>query len=245
MRDPAHPSIPVRYVRVLPKSPEDTTGARNAYLARDLEKPVRVAHLYLMKMNRLGAESHSTVYRAPLSLRLDPDSQERSRVSIAVKASGNQCGAHAMLQEEARIYTAFPRRLMEESEGIVDENAMDAGNVEEGCSDAPEPPTLTAEPAGERLLKFIPMVVGLTHSEEVIDGSSHLPPVVPKFFGHYSALDLVYRETYFRYHEDCYRDSRCTVKWHTRLLLMEECGEPIDVDDMELEQWCVHLTPVV
>lgn len=245
MCDPVHPSIPVRYVRVLPKSPDDTTGARNAYLARDSEKPVRVAHLYLRNMNRLGTGSHSTVYRAPLELRLDPDSQERSRVSVAVKAAGSQCGSHAMLQEEARIYSTFPRRLMEESDCIVDKNAMDAGNVEEGHSDAPQPPTSTAEPAGERRPVSIPMVAGLTHSEEVTDGLSHLPPVVPKFFGHYSPLDLVYGETYFRYHEECYRDSRCTVKWHTRLLLMEECGQPIDVDEMELEQRCVHLTRAV
>lgn len=245
MCDPAHPSIPVRYVRVLPKSPDDTTGARNAYLARDPDKPVRIAHLYLRKMNRLGTGSHSTVYRAPLELRLDPDSQERSRVSVAVKAAGNQCGAHAMLQEEARIYTAFPRRLMEESDGIVDESAVDASDVEDECSDALQPPTATAEPAGERRPASVSMVMRLTHYKEATDGLCRLPPIVPKFFGHYSPLDLVYGGTYFRYHEDCYRDSRCTVKWHTRLLLMEECGEPIDVDEMNLEQWCVHLARAV
>ncbi|OJT06815.1 hypothetical protein TRAPUB_2332 [Trametes pubescens] len=198
--DPAHPSIPVHYARVFPTSPDNITGRRTPYSARDPNKPVLVAHLYLRNTNRLGAGSHSTVYRAPLELRLDPASQERSRVSVVVKTARNECGAHEMLQREAQMYNVFPRRFMEESDGDIDEHAMVSAHADDGAhSDAPEPPAAAAEPVGKRQHAPIFTMVGLTLSEEGAGGSKRLPPIVPKFFGHYVLLERDYGNTMFRY----------------------------------------------
>ncbi|KAI0634603.1 hypothetical protein C8Q77DRAFT_1157398 [Trametes polyzona] len=115
LSDASTPSHPVRYVRVYPKSSTDVASAANAYDGRRPGAPVHTAHLYLRRANRLGEGNHSHVYRAPLSLRLDPDSEEASRVSVAVKVASGLCDAHAMLRTEAQLYNAFPRRMMEDT----------------------------------------------------------------------------------------------------------------------------------
>ncbi|KAI9060033.1 hypothetical protein FKP32DRAFT_1578650, partial [Trametes sanguinea] len=73
------------------------------------------AHLYLSTCNVLGTGGHSTVYRAPLELRLNPDSPVRSRVRVAAKLADTECGAHGMLRQEARMYDAFPKAFMEDT----------------------------------------------------------------------------------------------------------------------------------
>ncbi|KAI0672151.1 hypothetical protein C8Q78DRAFT_729494 [Trametes maxima] len=108
------PSSPVRYVRLYPKSSRDLPDAANAYVGRNPSDSACIAHLYLKERNRLGRGHHSIVYRAPLELRLDPHSPHSRRVSVAVKAAGQTCGAHRMLNQEADIYNAFPRHLMED-----------------------------------------------------------------------------------------------------------------------------------
>ncbi|KAI0649760.1 hypothetical protein C8Q79DRAFT_1006101 [Trametes meyenii] len=107
------PSV-VRYVRLYPKSSRDHPDATNAYVSRDPSAPVRIAHLYLKGRNGMGWGHHSVVYRAPLELCLNPNSTQSSRVSVAVKVADDACGAHCMLRNEADIYNAFPRHLMED-----------------------------------------------------------------------------------------------------------------------------------
>ncbi|KAI8989009.1 hypothetical protein BD414DRAFT_485695 [Trametes punicea] len=102
---PRQRDTPMRYVRIYP-----TPGP----VDRPSQNPV--AHLYLdPNKNSLGKGNHSTVVRAPMVLRLDPDSRARSRVSVAVKLADNECGAHAMLRQEAKLYNSFPRHLMEDT----------------------------------------------------------------------------------------------------------------------------------
>ncbi|CDO70058.1 hypothetical protein BN946_scf184601.g11 [Trametes cinnabarina] len=127
---------PVRYVRIFPKPSSTATDA-------DVSTPDggRVAHLYLHRDNRLGVGNHSTVFRAPLELRLDPSSRARSRVSVAVKLADRECGAHGMLWQEARMYNAFPKDFMEDTVRVVDvpreNNSTGASESEE--VGAPEP----------------------------------------------------------------------------------------------------------
>ncbi len=111
-----HPHLPIRYVRILPKTPRE-----NAFHGRDANAHVRVAHLYLKHSNTLGTGHHGAVYRAPLRLRLDADSQEERTVSVAVKTAHNECGAHYMLNNEARMYAALPRSFMEDRRVLPEE----------------------------------------------------------------------------------------------------------------------------
>ncbi|KAI0715992.1 hypothetical protein C8T65DRAFT_572489, partial [Cerioporus squamosus] len=62
-----------------------------------------------------------------------------------------------------------------------------------------------------------------------------LPPIVPKFYGYYLPVDddgnLVCRT-----HIKCKEDGTCDVDWPTRLLLVEECGVPVDPWDFAYDQ---------
>ncbi|KAI0767604.1 hypothetical protein C8Q74DRAFT_967035 [Fomes fomentarius] len=108
------PHLPIHYVRILPKTPRESAAAQNAFHGRDPNAHARVAHLYLKHSNTLGTGHHGSVYRAPFRLRLDADSQEERTVSVAVKTAHNECGAHYMLNNEARMYAALPRSFMED-----------------------------------------------------------------------------------------------------------------------------------
>ncbi|KAI0351698.1 hypothetical protein OH77DRAFT_846935 [Trametes cingulata] len=112
--DNGAPRAPVRYVRIWPKSSRDDPKASDAFAGRVPGAPVHSAHLYLRGLAQLGRGNHGRVYRAPLALRLDPDSDETSRVSVAVKVPSGDCEAHWMLRHEAELYNSFPRRMMED-----------------------------------------------------------------------------------------------------------------------------------
>ncbi|PIL28827.1 hypothetical protein GSI_08872 [Ganoderma sinense ZZ0214-1] len=127
--------LPLRYVRIFPNSkgrheplPDyflplvPDLKPTNQYfmppppasLNRSPADEVRVAHLYLKAHNRLSQGHHSSVFAAPLRLRLDPGSQEESTVRIAAKTAPGSCGTHKMLHLEAGVYDAFPRYLMDD-----------------------------------------------------------------------------------------------------------------------------------
>ncbi|KAL7284757.1 hypothetical protein ACG7TL_002064 [Trametes sanguinea] len=137
---------PVTYVRIFPKP-------------TDLDKPVdaaknggRVAHLYLNNSNHLGTGSHSTVYRAPMELRLDPSSPARSRVSVAVKLADPECDAHGMLWQEARMYNAFPKDFMEDTVRTVEvpkDNGPTENSEEVQIPHTPTSQSGNISPAGE------------------------------------------------------------------------------------------------
>ncbi|TFK94117.1 hypothetical protein K466DRAFT_446326, partial [Polyporus arcularius HHB13444] len=154
-----------------------------------------VAHLYLAEGNRLGEGHHSTVFRAPFSVRLEGASDTTSRVTVAVKTTSAECGAHYMLHQEAAMYTSFPRDFMEESH-------------------RPSPTLANCVPNAP---------------EQV------LPPVVPKFYGYYLPVDDD-GNFFGRTHINCKEDGTCDVDWPARLLLVEECGAPIEPEDFTHDQ---------
>ncbi|KAI0329814.1 hypothetical protein GY45DRAFT_1324623 [Cubamyces sp. BRFM 1775] len=112
-----------RYVRLFPKSSPKPTSA-----------PELVAHLYLDDQH-LGMGNHSTVQRAPLTLRLDENSEERSRVRVAAKIADPVCGAHDMLRREAEVYNEFPPEFQEDTVRVRDVPAPPAQPAKEAKSD--------------------------------------------------------------------------------------------------------------
>ncbi|KAI0752595.1 hypothetical protein C8Q80DRAFT_464461 [Daedaleopsis nitida] len=232
---------PVRYVRILPKAlPEHA----NAYAGRDPARPVQTAHLYLQRRNKLGSGHHSEVYRAPFSLPLDPESQERSVVSVTVKTAHTKCGAHFMLNQEAETYDALPRSYMQDT--YPPRPSPDLASVAAKPEDAMEtdpqsaPPELDADLAN-CALPAPPAPVpaegaaatGSTTGPEPEPEPEHdadpEPAVVPKFYGYYAKVapdGTLQNDSHGGYH--CDEDGTCTVKWPTRILLLEECGVPVD-----------------
>ncbi|KAI0329815.1 hypothetical protein GY45DRAFT_842045 [Cubamyces sp. BRFM 1775] len=122
-RDP-RAGVPVRYVRIYPKpsaqSPASADPSASPAEAKcaSLRANPAVARLYLRRRFRLGFGNHSEVYRAPLVLRLDEDSQTPRRVSVAAKIARDVCGAHEMLRREAKMYNTFPRSFQEDTVSI-------------------------------------------------------------------------------------------------------------------------------
>ncbi|KAI0362936.1 hypothetical protein BV20DRAFT_984122, partial [Pilatotrama ljubarskyi] len=262
------PHAPVRYVRIYPKSSRDDPDASDAFAGRVPGAPVHTAHLYLQRTAQLGSGNHSAVYRAPLTLRLDPDSEEMSRVSVAVKAATGECGAHSMLRTEAKVYNAFPRHIMEDrfvtrsecaevaedsdfdhekSEGEGDEDGSGGNDVDflpaedsidpEHCAQKPEEceqivasAAAIGEISGDLTGCATPATQPPSAAPEgdVADEQMLLPAVVPKFFGYYSPLQedgTIHPLVHGRY---CIDDSVCRVDWPTSVLLLEECGTPVD-----------------
>ena len=227
--------IPVRYVRIHPKTSREQGGSQNTYDARDASKPARFAHLYLKFENSMGSGNHSYVYRAPLRLRLDPTSHEWRTVTVAAKTANNECGAHLMLDKEALAYNAFPRELMEctpcrpaAQNGMptTDDDASSVGAVESASmSDSHD--ANCPGPASQRTAH--------TPAESPASAETQMcewrPAVVPKFYGYYGAVDADGTLLHER-HEYCDVSDDCTVRWPTRILLVEECGNPIEPHDL-------------
>ncbi|KAJ8488561.1 hypothetical protein ONZ51_g3496 [Trametes cubensis] len=276
-----------RYVRLFPAfSPKPTSA------------PKSVAHLYL-EDHYLGSGNHSMVHRAPLTLRLDENSEERSRVRVAAKVADPVCGAHDMLRHEAEIYSEFPSDIQEDivrvrdvpaspaqsaaeaksdessdSNAICAEEDAKAANTSEGdvqsAQSEPSPPlpgpndansdSEAKAPAESSQVadaeeKSSSVPVPSTEEDDpkgVIDGSTApsttsedaaqrpveydvFPALVPKFFGFYAPAtengSPIYRE-----HQYCGRDDTCPTTWPTHILLLEECGRPINPCYMSTEE---------
>lgn len=243
-RDVRH--LPVRYVRIYPKTSREQGESWSAFDDRDTSKPARFAHLYLKSANNMGTGHHSYVYRAPLSLRLDPDSGECTTATVAVKVADPRCGAHLMLDKEAKAYNAFPRELMEDTPlsmpgdaAATPPDAMTSESIEEppSASDShdanclgPAAPAATVPetPAGET---------------QVDEGG---PAIVPKFYGYYGALNAdgsLHSERHDSTSKSrtylCDIDDACSVAWPSRLLLVEECGRPVEPYYLAREERCV------
>ncbi|KAL7284758.1 hypothetical protein ACG7TL_002065 [Trametes sanguinea] len=133
---PLRRDAPITYVRIFPE-PTDSRFDKPADAAKN---GGRTAHLYLSDSNHLGSGNHSTVYRAPLELRLDPSSPTRSRVSVAVKMANPVCHAHKMLWQETRMYNAFPEAFMEDTVRAVEVPAHDSGSTKDD-EEVQVPPT--------------------------------------------------------------------------------------------------------
>ncbi|PIL28866.1 hypothetical protein GSI_08912 [Ganoderma sinense ZZ0214-1] len=246
----SHPEEPVRYVRVFPKpkaSQEPASEFSDGSPTGDRrDRPIRIARLYLKKTNVLGDGHHSSVYSAPLRLRLSAESNEESTVRVGVKTADARCGAHEMLRREAVAYNAFPRHLMEDRYPSVNVKPSQpaASSAQTGSSATPEGAAHvdvemgdgtgtggTAAPAAPTSQSD---ASGVFPGEA--DKSAHTPTpghdlkpaVVPKFFGYYAAVDADGRVIdHDHSHPSCDKDDTCAVSWPTRLLLVEECGKPV------------------
>ena len=255
--------MPVRYVRILPitKRPAEESAAKDAFSGRDPNAPPRSAHLYLKRSNRLGTGNHSFVWRAPLRLRLDPASQERSVVTVAAKTAHGECGAHFMLHKEARVYNALPRSYMEDVVPAPPAAACEKPESSTGCAStvsadgaskdstgALSPPQAESDAHAANCLG--PAVPPPAPSETTAAAPAEQacarptkaePAVVPKFYGYYAALSAD-GKVISHSHRDvgCAENDTCGVKWPTRILLVEECGQPISPYRHTPAQRCVH-----
>ena len=250
----SHQDKPVRYVRVFPQpnkpSQEEPLCTDGPPAVGDCDSPgVRVARLYLKESSVLGGGHHSSVYSAPLRLRLNSKSEEESIVRVGVKTAFARCGAHEMLRREAVAYNAFPRHLMEDKFPVVEppqptpsaqaDSAKPEDVAHGEIGDATGTPT--AEPASAPK----PDESDGSDDESTDEGdkcgtsSTHTPPhepaVVPKFFGYYAAVDADGRVIQHA-HPKCDKDATCAVPWPTRLLLVEECGKPVVLRRLTYDQ---------
>ena len=163
----------------------------------------QIAHLYLSR-EYLGYGGHSTVFHAPFELRLDPTSDERTRVTVAVKTATVGCESHRMLHQEGELCNAFPRALMEESPKEIFGVGSDAGTTNA-------------------------LLQNCHGGSDFSRNTSTLPAVVPKFYGYYLPLDSGGNLEW-----DLHPDKpplgpcKCEAQWRTALLLMEKCGVPIN-----------------
>ncbi|KAH9848147.1 hypothetical protein C2E23DRAFT_889387 [Lenzites betulinus] len=221
----AQSNKPLRYVRIYPYAARPEPG-----------DAVHTADLYLRRRNQMGTGHHSRVIRAPLELRLDPGSDVRSRVSVAVKMAATHCGAHKMLRQEAALYNEFPRDIMEDSVSRADAEAA----AKSACSDAlsADDDSPATSSAAEVDAPAPPLPLECTtpisrQPDEGIDEPVLVPAIVPKFFGYYSLVnedgELCDRSNErFIHHLCCDDDGTCYVpKWPTSILLLEECGREI------------------
>ncbi|RDX54320.1 hypothetical protein OH76DRAFT_1314875, partial [Lentinus brumalis] len=215
---------PVRYVRAKPVTEGPEQYVISAWGTDKAPQNPNVAHLYLAEGNRLGEGHHSTVFRAPFSVRLEGASDTARRVTVAVKTTSAECGAHYMLHQEAAMYTSFPRDFMEETHRPSPTLANFVPNApEQGLADETylPSPTSALNVAADN---------DAEHSEPAI-----LPPVVPKFYGYYLPVDDD-GNFFGRTHINCKEDGTCDVDWPARLLLVEECGAPIEPEDFTHDQ---------
>ncbi|KAK0190009.1 hypothetical protein F5146DRAFT_932026 [Armillaria mellea] len=181
----------VRYKRVWPKlEPFHWTPTKEERYAASASR--RIATLNLSGAPRLGKGSHSVVLKAALRLPTPLTTQTGdSCVSVAAKLALINSADRELLENEGRIYDAFPGHLQESYCGY---NLVD------------------------------PMV--------------HPVPVgacVPKFFGYYVPVQegkeaARRRKTLQRIKERC--------RWGVRspILLLEECGAPIEPEQLSEDE---------
>ncbi|KAI1792675.1 hypothetical protein LXA43DRAFT_1004508 [Ganoderma leucocontextum] len=232
--------LPVRYVRIFPnlkasrepflRYPQlcpDLKAAHQrfmppepAFLNRSPTDPVRVAHLYLKADNRLGTGHHSSVFSAPLRLRLNPQSGEESTVRVAAKTAHGPCGTHKMLHLEAGVYDAFPRHFMDDQYVAGTLGSATAFQPDEVARPgfAPQADAATAASGG--------FSTGSAGDQRTVAARWIEPAVVPKFYGYYAAVASD-GSVITPLHVRCLPDATCAVPWPTRILLVEECGRPI------------------
>ncbi|KAM5546069.1 hypothetical protein V8D89_000195 [Ganoderma adspersum] len=208
--------LPLRYVRIFPKtSREDSMPQDSAACADKSPQPAGDRP----EDNKLGAGNHGSVYSAPFTrLRRNAESGEESTVRVAVKAASTKCGSHEMLRREAVAYDAFPRDLMEGT--YAPASPQDVGVAQpdtEPGHDTTQSSTSTSD-----------------DTSTSADGADR-PRSSPSFFGYYAPVDAD-GSVIDNAHPDCDIDSDCAITWPTCLLLIEECGRRIVLEEGPLEE---------
>ncbi|KAI1792673.1 hypothetical protein LXA43DRAFT_1093322 [Ganoderma leucocontextum] len=207
----------LRYVRIFPEVSASEGGTSQGSACTEAGLPT-APHTD----DKLGTGHHSSVYSAPLRLRLNTESAEERTVRVAVKTAFTRCGAHEMLRREAVAYDAFPRHLMEDrySAGsfktVHRETAASSDGVVE--PEMESGPDATATSISENASTEVGDILRTRSPSEAA--------VVPKFYGYYAAVN-VDGSVIEHSHPDCDEDETCSVLWPTRILILEECGNPI------------------
>jgi hypothetical protein len=206
-------ATPIRYKRVFPVVPRAPTNDTPEEAPSTPEPAAeKVAHLELTPDALLGSGHHSYVYRAALTL--PPPLTARSRtgqVHVAAKLAMPHAEARRLLANEARVYARMPRHLQETWSGF---NII--------CEELEHP--------------------------------FPLGPVAPKFYGWYEPEDVPEeqgkkesepeREGEADSVSEEEGDEEPVPKVVRRpkpsgILLLEECGEPIEPDTFTFNDRCV------
>ena len=246
-------NVPIRYVRVFPnlKAPreplppfyldlypetksvcEPCMPPQPALLNRPPNEPSHVAHLYLKAANGLGTGNHSSVFSAPLRLRLNPASGEETTVRVAAKTAHGSCGAHKMLHLEAGVYDAFPRYLMDDQFAF---GPQPAAAKTAAPSDDTAQPVLDLSANFDSAAPSVPSPTRTDDKDTVAERWRVEPAVVPKFYGYYAAV-APDGSIITPMHLNCSLETTCSVSWPTRILLVEESGSPIFQEFFTQEQ---------
>ena len=184
--------------------------------------------LFLDDANAIASGRRSAVHRAPLVATLGPttgEGEKRTRVSVAVKTANPDCRSHHLLRQEAKGYATFPREFFTPSKPVP-----------EGAPLRPSPP-----PAMRPRGTFPGWAAAMRPKSP--EPARVDPPIAPRFYGFYVPVTPE-GKSLVRCHASCkdFANSDCPVPgWAKSLLLMEECGEPIDSLSMPYKHRCVDL----
>lgn len=205
---------PLLFRRAYPKIPPKSTSPRRGFLCLD-------------DANAIASGRRATVHRAPLIATLGAaNGQQRKRVSVAVKTANPDCRSHHLLREEAKGYAAFPREFFTPSKPVPADGPL---------------PVRSSPPAMRPRGMFPGWGVAMrpkSPEPERVD-----PPIAPRFYGFYVPVNPD-GKSLVRCHSSCkdFANSDCPVpNWAKSLLLMEDCGEPIDSLSMPYKHRCVDL----
>nr|VWP01420.1 DnaJ like subfamily C member 3 [Ganoderma boninense] len=192
---------PLLFRRAYPKILHKSTSPRRGFL-------------FLDDANTIASGRRSAVHRAPLVATLgEANGQQRKRVTVAVKTANADCRSHHLLREEAKGYAAFPREFFTPSKPIPADGPL---------------PVRSSPPAMRPRGMFPGWGVAMrpkSPAPERVD-----PPIAPRFYGFYVPVNPD-GKSLVRCHSSCkdFANSDCPVpNWAKSLLLMEDCGEPID-----------------
>ncbi|KAJ7641270.1 hypothetical protein FB45DRAFT_738095 [Roridomyces roridus] len=109
-------AVPRKYKRVWPRFDRDEEGPRSKpELPKSPSSNLRIAHLDLSAAPLLGTGNHSVVHRASLLLPTPLTGRSPTgQVLVAAKTGFSNSEARQLLQNEGKIYGAFPKHLQED-----------------------------------------------------------------------------------------------------------------------------------
>ncbi|KAI0329812.1 hypothetical protein GY45DRAFT_1324620 [Cubamyces sp. BRFM 1775] len=179
-------------------------------------------YLFLDPENEAADGRRSVVYRAPLVAALgrqDAGHKGKAReeggagalprrVAVVAKMAKGDCRSHYLLRQEGKAYAELPSHLFGPSESWRGGATRFDACTESGCASSS-------------------MCGGAEESAQ---------RVVPNFYGFYVPVDSKGRRLDCRAHHatcDGYLQAGCAVDWPSPILLMEDCGTPVELQGMK------------
>ena len=223
-----HGSItPVRYKRVRPAFGRH--GRPSFFPSQGMGmRPRSSAILHLPDPSTLVRSAHSSVARSAFTFR-----GECGRV--VAKYPHPNCGSHSRIHREGIVYEAFPAGLGNFNRVAMRDVAIESSRV--------IPPPSVPRRGGKlrracqaiaRALKDVATASPLDaprpggESDRMATRKALIPPVVPKYFGYYIPANA----DALRGHPDCGPNGTCSTDWPLPIILMEDCGSPIELHQM-------------